>query len=57
MMLKLVGVFAVVGLWLAIVLGWFINLFALFDAHGNELWIRLVGLFVGPVGSLMGWFY
>ena len=52
-----IGVFSIVGLWLMFVLGWFINLFALFGAQGNELWIRIAGLFIVPAGSLMGWFY
>ena len=47
----------VAALWLAVVFGWFINLFALFGAQGNELWIRIAGLFIVPAGSLMGWFY
>ena len=56
-MIQLIGAFTFVGLWLAFVLGWFINLFALFGAQGNELWIRIAGLFIVPAGSLMGWFY
>lgn len=47
----------VAALWLAVVFGWFINLIALFGAHGNELWIRIAGVFIVPAGSLMGWFY
>ena len=57
MMIQLIGTLTVVGLWLMLVLGWFINLFTLFGAHGNELWIRIAGLFIAPAGSLMGWFY
>ena len=56
-MLKLIGAFTFVGLWLALVVGWFINLLALSGAQGNELRIRIAGLFVIPAGSLMGWFY
>ena len=56
-MLNIIGALSLAGLWLAFVLGWFLNVFAVFGAHGNEMWIRIAGIFVAPAGALMGWFY
>jgi len=48
---------AIIGVWAFLIIGWFLNLFAVFTASGNEVWIRIAGLFVAPAGSIMGWFY
>lgn len=47
---------AYLTLWGVAIFGWFMNLFAVFGAHGNELMIRIIGFFVAPEGALMGWF-
>lgn len=36
--------------------GWFMNLFEVFGSHGNELMLRIIGIFVAPAGAIMGWF-
>jgi hypothetical protein len=46
-------IFALYG---AAIIGWIMNIVAAFGAHGNELMIRIIGIFVAPAGALMGWF-
>ncbi len=38
------------------IIGWVMNLLAVFGSHGNELIIRIIGIFVAPAGAVMGWF-
>lgn len=40
----------------AAIIGWVMNLFAVFGSHGNELIIRIIGIFVAPAGAIMGFF-
>lgn len=51
--------------WLAIVvtigMGWVMNIMALFNSAGPVLEtgvgiVRLIGVFIVPVGAIMGWF-
>lgn len=58
------GGVVVVLIWLALILGWIMNTWkciaGFLDATtiGEVLvvhWVQLVGIFTGPVGSIMGW--
>ena len=54
-----VGVFFI---WLAVIvfmgIGWILNLVKIFSSDSSlELLIRIIGLFLAPVGALMGWFF
>lgn len=59
------GGLVVVCIWLFLIVGWVMNTWkciaGFLDAHtiGEVLvihWVQLVGIFTGPVGSIMGWF-
>ncbi|UUT40940.1 hypothetical protein [Salmonella phage GSP032] len=57
--MKLYGAFgfAFVSLWIAAIIGWIMNIVAMFgDISTNDLIIRAIGIFVAPAGALMGWF-
>ncbi|UJD05329.1 hypothetical protein PWKp15_00052 [Klebsiella phage PWKp15] len=40
----------------AAIIGWIMNIVDAFGAHGDELMIRIIGIFVAPAGAFMGWF-
>lgn len=47
----------VVALWVLAAIGWVMNIIDIFGVKDmTELCIRVVGVFVAPAGSLMGWF-
>ena len=60
-----IGAFAVVGVWLAFIAGWFTHLFWFFGAvtsgtaTGGTWAVFLIGLLFAPIGSIHGfwlWF-
>lgn len=49
--------FGFIALLVAAVIGWIMNIVAMFgDLTTNELIIRAVGVFIAPAGAIMGWF-
>lgn len=55
--LGLVLEFGFTAFWVAVVIGWIMNVAAMFgDLSTNELIIRVVGVFIAPAGAIMGWF-
>jgi hypothetical protein len=58
---QLVGGLLAIAFGLAALIGWVMNLFAIGGLMGGalsaELVIRLVGIFVAPLGSVMGLFF
>lgn len=62
-LLEKIGVTAVIA-WVALaiftLIGWFMNLFAIFGSINDEITtlmiLRIVGLIVVPLGVLLGWF-
>lgn len=55
---QLVGMLAIIGLWIAGLVGWVMNIITLyhmsFATITGELVLRCVGIFVAPIGSIMG---
>lgn len=51
----------VIAIWLASLVGWVLNLVAIFDADFGHvtglLVLRIVGIFVAPIGSVLGLFF
>jgi hypothetical protein len=49
----------VIGLWIAAIVGWVMNIVALyhmtFGTITGEMVLRCVGIFVAPIGSVMGY--
>jgi hypothetical protein len=59
-----VGVVPFLGLLIIVItaiVGWVMNLFELFhmigEPIGTEFIIRIVGIFVAPIGTIMGFFF
>lgn len=44
--------------WLTLTVGWVMNLFKIFGENNEtlEVVVRIIGLFIAPVGSLLGLF-
>ena len=55
---ELFAMLAIIGLWIAGIVGWVMNIITLyhmsFATINGELVLRLVGIFVAPIGSIMG---
>jgi len=53
-----VGSGLLIGIWILAIIGWFLNIFAVADAHtvNGMVIIRAVGIFVAPLGAILGWF-
>ena len=55
---ELFALLAIVGVWIAGIVGWVMNLVTLyhmsFTTITGELVLRCVGIFVAPIGSVMG---
>jgi len=57
-----IGILAYLGLWLGLFIGWVMNLievFQLFAANAplTTLFIwRIIGVFLSPLGGILGWF-
>lgn len=55
---ELFGMLTIIGLWIAGLVGWVMNIMALyhmsFATITGELVLRCVGIFVAPIGSVMG---
>lgn len=55
----LAGVVAVVGLVIAAIAGWFMNIFALVDIINTDQYgmmiLRGVGIIFAPLGAILGW--
>lgn len=53
--------FAVLAFWLTVLVGWIINIVALFSTSFSPLTavavLRVVGIFVPPLGAIMGLFF
>lgn len=51
---------AIIGLWLASIVGWCMNIWALFGSVGgslNAMFVaRCVGVLVAPLGAILGYF-
>lgn len=51
--------FALIGLFVLGAIGWVSNIITLFgasfDPFTGELLLRIIGIFVGPLGAVMGW--
>lgn len=51
---------AILGLWLVSIVGWCMNIWALYDSVGgalNAMFVaRCVGAFVAPLGAILGYF-
>lgn len=45
-------------MWLTLTVGWVMNLFKIFGENNEtlEVVVRIIGLFIAPVGSLLGLF-
>lgn len=60
----ILGILAYFGLIIGFVVGYFMNIFDLIGMIGTDLSanlfevvLRVVGVFVGPLGAIMGWFF
>lgn len=55
---QLVVLLAVIGVWIAAIVGWVMNIVTLYHMSfaniTGELVLRCVGIFVAPIGSVMG---
>lgn len=53
--------FAIVAFWLSVVIGWVINIVELFSQSFDPLTavavLRVVGIFIPPLGAIMGYFF
>jgi hypothetical protein len=49
----------IIGLWVAAVIGWIMNIFTLYHMSfanmTGELIVRIIGIFVAPIGAIMGY--
>jgi hypothetical protein len=58
-MSQLVVALGVIGLWVAAVIGWVMNIVTLyhmsFATMTGELVVRVIGIFVAPIGAIMGY--
>jgi hypothetical protein len=54
-----VGVFAFIALWIAGIIGWVMNITDIIYSAGGPfttlLVVRIVGIFVFPLGAILGW--
>lgn len=50
----------IIGLWIAGIIGWVLNLVKIFDADfahvTGVLVLRIIGVFIAPIGSVLGLF-
>lgn len=53
--------FAMFAFWIAVIVGWIINIVQLFSTSFEPLTavavLRVVGVFVPPLGAIMGYFF
>lgn len=58
--MKTIAPIAIIGLWLAVVVGWCMNIWAIVGSVGgplNTMFVaRCVGAFVAPLGAILGYF-
>lgn len=51
---------AIIGLWLVSIVGWCMNIWALYDSVGGSfnamVVARYVGVLVAPLGAILGYF-
>jgi hypothetical protein len=47
-----------IAVWVLAIVGWFLNIIKIADAHDvtGMVIVRAVGIFVAPLGALVGWF-
>lgn len=59
-MQQIITPLALIGLWLATIVGWCMNIWAIVGSAGGPLnamfVVRCVGAFVAPLGALLGYF-
>ena len=60
--LGLFGSLTILGFLIALLYGWVLNIAALFHismatVNIGELILRVAGIFVAPLGAIMGWFF
>lgn len=54
---QLIGGFIVIGLWIAAIVGWVMNIITIAHDTGATgiLILRIVGIFVAPLGAVLGY--
>lgn len=56
---QLIGGFIVIGLWIAAIVGWVMNIITIAHANFSDLTgiliLRIVGIFVAPLGAVLGY--
>lgn len=53
--------FIIIGLYVAAFMGWILNIIAIFNSGPVSEWTgvtitRVAGIFIAPLGAVMGWF-
>lgn len=53
-----IGAGLLIALWIVAIVGWFLNILQIADAHtvNGMVVLRAVGIFVAPLGAILGWF-
>jgi hypothetical protein len=53
-----IGSGLIIAVWIIAVIGWILNIVQIADAHtvNGMVIIRAVGIFVAPLGAVLGWF-
>lgn len=53
-------VYAIIILWLAAIYGWVMNILTIFNSAlsplTGEMAIRIIGVFIAPIGAVLGYF-
>ena len=59
-MQQIITSLAIIGLWMATIVGWCMNIWAIVGSAGGSLnamfVVRCVGAFVVPLGAILGYF-
>lgn len=59
--MQLLAPLLVIGLWITLIVGWVLNIIAIanadFSVFTGVLILRVIGVFVAPLGSIMGLFF
>jgi hypothetical protein len=60
-MAQLIWALAVITFWIAVLVGWVLNIITVvhadFSTLTGELIVRCAGIFVAPIGAVMGLFF
>ena len=59
--IKTIFTSSIIGLAIAVIIGWVLNIVHLigleaFTMSGENI-IRIIGIFLSPIGAIMGWFF